>query len=86
MLYAIILCSKYLEFLLQIKAIDMVRTVYSPEYCLQYLEQNANNEIFSLGLILGQVSRCDIACIFYICSRRKFKIFYSFYFRLCFIL
>lgn len=34
----------------------MVRTVYSPEYCLQYLEQNANNEIFSLGLILGQVS------------------------------
>ncbi|XP_026329019.1 protein odr-4 homolog [Hyposmocoma kahamanoa] len=33
----------------------MVRTVYSPEYCLQYLEQNANNEIFSLGLILGQI-------------------------------
>lgn len=42
----------------------MVRTVYSPEYCLQYLEQNANNEIFSLGLILGQVSIDGIGRIF----------------------
>lgn len=41
----------------------MVRTVYSPEYCLQYLEQNANNEIFTLGLILGQVSTDGICRI-----------------------
>lgn len=34
----------------------MVRTVYSPEYCLQYLEQYASQENFVLGLILGQVS------------------------------
>ncbi|KAJ8732029.1 hypothetical protein PYW08_014759 [Mythimna loreyi] len=32
----------------------MVRTVYSPEYCLQYLEQYASKEIFVIGLILGQ--------------------------------
>ncbi|KOB72846.1 Protein odr-4-like protein, partial [Operophtera brumata] len=29
-------------------------TVHSPEYCLQYLEQYANDEIFVIGLILGQ--------------------------------
>ncbi|CAG9560483.1 unnamed protein product [Danaus chrysippus] len=34
----------------------MVRTVYSPEYCLQYLEQYASQETFVLGLILGQIS------------------------------
>ncbi|KAM3962417.1 protein odr-4 homolog [Aphomia sociella] len=34
----------------------MVRTVYSPEYCLQYLEQYASQEIFVLGLILGQTT------------------------------
>lgn len=33
----------------------MVRTVYSPEYCLQYLEHYASKEIFVIGLILGQV-------------------------------
>ncbi|XP_049866304.1 protein odr-4 homolog [Pectinophora gossypiella] len=32
----------------------MVRTVYSPEYCLQYLEQYASQETFVVGLILGQ--------------------------------
>ncbi|CAH2107315.1 unnamed protein product [Euphydryas editha] len=34
----------------------MVRTVYSPEYCLQYLEQYASQESFVLGLILGQIT------------------------------
>ncbi|CAH2075315.1 unnamed protein product, partial [Iphiclides podalirius] len=34
----------------------MVRTVYSPEHCLQYLEQYACKEIFVTGLILGQVT------------------------------
>ncbi|XP_072940498.1 protein odr-4 homolog [Epargyreus clarus] len=34
----------------------MVRTVYSPEYCLQYLEQYASKEAFVIGLILGQVT------------------------------
>ncbi|KAL0892153.1 hypothetical protein ABMA27_015350 [Loxostege sticticalis] len=34
----------------------MVRTVYSPEYCLQYLEQYASKEIFVIGLILGQTT------------------------------
>ncbi|XP_075970610.1 protein odr-4 homolog [Anticarsia gemmatalis] len=34
----------------------MVRTVYSPEYCLQYLEQYATQEIFVMGLILGQTT------------------------------
>ncbi|XP_013141113.1 PREDICTED: protein odr-4 homolog [Papilio polytes] len=34
----------------------MVRTVYSPEYCLQYLEQYASQEIFVTGLILGQIT------------------------------
>lgn len=34
----------------------MVRTVYSPEYCLQYLEQYATQEIFVIGLILGQTT------------------------------
>lgn len=34
----------------------MVRTVYSPEHCLQYLEQYATNESFVLGLILGQIT------------------------------
>ncbi|CAH0407763.1 unnamed protein product [Chilo suppressalis] len=34
----------------------MVRTVYSPEYCLQYLEQYASKEIFGIGLILGQTT------------------------------
>lgn len=34
----------------------MVRTVYSPEYCLQYLEQYASQEIFVIGLILGQIT------------------------------
>lgn len=33
----------------------MPRTVYSPEHCLQYLEQYASKEIFAIGLILGQV-------------------------------
>ncbi|XP_013187405.2 protein odr-4 homolog [Amyelois transitella] len=32
----------------------MVRTVYSPEYCLQYLEQYASKEPCVIGLILGQ--------------------------------
>ncbi|KAJ2947010.1 hypothetical protein O0L34_g16354 [Tuta absoluta] len=32
----------------------MGRTVYSPEYCLQYLEQYASQESFVIGLILGQ--------------------------------
>lgn len=32
----------------------MVRTVFSPEYCLQYLEQYASKEVFVVGLILGQ--------------------------------
>lgn len=32
----------------------MVRTVYSPEYCLQYLEQYASQEAFVIGLIIGQ--------------------------------
>lgn len=32
----------------------MVKTVNSPEYCLQYLEQYASQEIFVIGLILGQ--------------------------------
>ncbi|CAK1553679.1 unnamed protein product [Leptosia nina] len=34
----------------------MVRTVYSPEYCLQYLEQYASQEVYVIGLILGQVT------------------------------
>ncbi|XP_047514852.1 protein odr-4 homolog [Pieris napi] len=34
----------------------MVRTVYSPEYCLQYLEQYATKEVYVIGLILGQVT------------------------------
>ncbi|XP_021200970.1 protein odr-4 homolog [Helicoverpa armigera] len=34
----------------------MVRTVYSPEYCLQYLEQYASKEVFVIGLILGQTT------------------------------
>ncbi|CAH0627106.1 unnamed protein product [Chrysodeixis includens] len=34
----------------------MGRTVYSPEYCLQYLEQYASKEIFVIGLILGQTT------------------------------
>ncbi|XP_050342461.1 protein odr-4 homolog [Nymphalis io] len=34
----------------------MVRTVYSPEHCLQYLEQYASQENFVLGLILGQIT------------------------------
>ncbi|XP_063621481.1 protein odr-4 homolog [Cydia splendana] len=34
----------------------MVRTVYSPEYCLQYLEQYASKETFVIGLILGQTT------------------------------
>ncbi|XP_039749143.1 protein odr-4 homolog [Pararge aegeria] len=34
----------------------MVRTVYTPEYCLQYLEQYASQENFVLGLILGQIT------------------------------
>ncbi|CAH0728745.1 unnamed protein product, partial [Brenthis ino] len=34
----------------------MVRTVFSPEYCLQYLEQLATRESFVLGLILGQIT------------------------------
>ncbi|CAG9785060.1 unnamed protein product [Diatraea saccharalis] len=34
----------------------MVRTVFSPEYCLQYLEQYASKEIFVVGLILGQTT------------------------------
>ncbi|XP_041976537.1 protein odr-4 homolog [Aricia agestis] len=34
----------------------MVRTVYSPEYCLQYLEQYASRESFVSGLILGQIT------------------------------
>lgn len=34
----------------------MPRTVYSPEHCLQYLEQYASKEIFAIGLILGQMT------------------------------
>ncbi|CAB3221441.1 unnamed protein product [Arctia plantaginis] len=34
----------------------MVRSVYSPEYCLQYLEQYASKEVFVIGLILGQTT------------------------------
>lgn len=34
----------------------MVRTLYSPEYCLQYLEQYASHEGFVLGLIIGQIT------------------------------
>ncbi|CAK1604228.1 unnamed protein product [Parnassius mnemosyne] len=34
----------------------MVRAIYSPEYCLQYLEQFASQEIFVTGLILGQIT------------------------------
>ncbi|KAG7299491.1 hypothetical protein JYU34_016453 [Plutella xylostella] len=34
----------------------MVRTVYAPESCLQYLEQYAAQEKFGIGLILGQIT------------------------------
>ncbi|XP_045493553.1 protein odr-4 homolog [Colias croceus] len=34
----------------------MVRTVYSPEHCLQYLEQYATQEVYVIGLILGQIT------------------------------
>lgn len=40
----------------------MVRTVFSPEYCLQYLEQYATQEIFVIGLILGQVCSLTKIC------------------------
>ncbi|VVC99507.1 unnamed protein product [Leptidea sinapis] len=34
----------------------MVRTIYAPEYCLQYLEQYASKGPYVIGLIIGQIT------------------------------